>query len=192
MTRRALALSALLIPPLLIGCGPSRSGGGSSTAAMSRAVQERLDVLLEGQGITHESLEQLLRLGQRQGTGEITLFFEAGGARLSAREEARLVRFLDHLQRESHGREIRFVCVGSAAANGPIGWNDKLSQRRAMAARSTIEHVLVNTSHAFIDLYGTGATQSPPGVGWQVDQRYRSVRVIAVYDDEQLPELPPR
>jgi len=192
MTHRSLALSAMLLPALLLGCGPHRGGGGGSSAAMSRAVQERLDVLLEGQGITHENLERLLKLGQSQGTGEITLFFEPGTARLSGNEEVRLVRFLDRLQMESHGRELRFVCVGSAAANGPIGWNDKLSQRRAMAARSTIDHVLVNAPHEFLDLYGTGANQSPPGVGWQIDRRYRSVRVIAVYDEAQLPELPPR
>lgn len=191
MPRRPLALPALLIPALLLGCAHHHSAG-RSVDEVGRAIEQRLDALAEGQVITHEALEGLIALGQRQGTGEITLFFGPGEARLDGSQQARLVRFLDTLQREAHGREIRLVCVGSAGSRGPLDWNRRLSERRALAARSVIDHYLVNAPHSYLDLYGTGSTQSPPDVGLKVSRRYRSVRVIAVYDEGQLPELPGR
>jgi hypothetical protein len=188
----ALCFSALAGLMLLTGCGP-RHGGFRAAAATAAAEQEAaLEALLEGQYLTHEALAELLEISRAQGTGEITLFFDPAEARLGPGDEERerLVRFLDSVQAQARGREVQLVCIGSASAPGPLGWNRNLAERRARGVRSLIDHYLVNTPHTFLGAYGLGTTQSPTGVGWRMHQRYQHVRVIAVYDRSQLPELP--
>jgi hypothetical protein len=43
--------------------------------------------------------------------------------------------------------------------------------------------------HQFYKVYGLGDLYAPKNVTLQVDQRYQNVRIIAVYDANQIPAL---
>src|SRR5499433_123525 len=78
---------------------------------------------------SQQALGILEQLSQQQGTGQITLFFPTGSAALpsSGLQYDRLVNFLDYLSRNSRGRQIIFVMIGSASATGGLSINEKLS-----------------------------------------------------------------
>src|SRR5215510_14076234 len=71
---------------------------------------------------SQQALQLLENLSNQQGTGQITLFFPTGSAvlRKGSEQYERLVRFLDYLARESRGRELLFVLIGSASATGSM------------------------------------------------------------------------
>ena len=52
-----------------------------------------------------------------------------------------------------------------------------------------IDQYLVNVPHQFYKVYGLGDLYAPKNVTLQVDQRYQNVRIIAVYDTNQIPAL---
>jgi outer membrane protein OmpA-like peptidoglycan-associated protein len=136
---------------------------------------------------SQETLARLEQLSNQQGSGEITLFFAEGSARLNQEQEQRLIRFLDYLQRESRGRTIILVAVGSASAIGPASINRKLSVERSQAPLNTINQYLVNTPHRFYKISAVGDMYAPKSASYTVEQRYQSVRIIAAYDQAQLP-----
>jgi outer membrane protein OmpA-like peptidoglycan-associated protein len=136
---------------------------------------------------SQETLAKLEQLSNQQGSGEITLFFAEGSARLNQEQEQRLIRFLDYLQREARGRTIILVAVGSASAIGSPAINRKLSVERANAPLNTINQYLVNTPHRFYKVSAVGDMYAPKNASYTVEQRYQSVRIIAAYDQAQLP-----
>jgi outer membrane protein OmpA-like peptidoglycan-associated protein len=141
---------------------------------------------------SQQALGMLEKLSEQQGTGQITLFFPTGSATLpsSGLQYDRLVNFLDYLSRDSRGRKVLFVMIGSASATGSMSINEKLSRERAEAPQPIIDQYLVNVPHQFFKVYGIGDVYSPKNVTLQEDQRYQNVRIIAVYETDQIPRLP--
>ena len=141
---------------------------------------------------SQQALGILEQMSQQQGTGQITLFFPTGSASLpsSGLQYDRLVNFLDYLSRNSRGRQIIFVMIGSASATGGLGINEKLSRERSQAPEPIIDQYLVNVPHQYFKVYGLGDIYSPKNVTLQEDQRYQNVRIIAVYQTDQIPGLP--
>ena len=140
---------------------------------------------------SQQALQMLEHLSQQQGTGEITLFFPTGSAALppSGLQYQRLINFVDYLARNSRGRKILFVMVGSASATGSMSVNQKLSQERSQAPEPIIDQYLVNEPHQFYKVYGLGDMYAPKNVSLREDQAYQNVRIIAVYDTNQIPAL---
>jgi outer membrane protein OmpA-like peptidoglycan-associated protein len=132
------------------------------------------------------ALAKLEQISAEQGTGQITLFFAEGSATLDQFQYQRLVSFLDYLQRESHGRKVILVSIGSASAVGPVSVNQKLSQERSQAPLPIIGQYLVNTPHQFFKVSAIGDMYAPKGAPMSVEKRYQSVRIIAAYDAAQL------
>lgn len=141
---------------------------------------------------SQQALQLLEQLSNQQGTGQITLFFPTGSAELrqGAEQGERLIRFLDYLSRESRGREILFVVIGSASATGNPQLNERLSRERSAAPEPIIDQYLVNNPHKYYKVYGLGDTYSPKNVPLSEEQRYQNVRIIAVYQTDQVPVLP--
>jgi len=159
---------------------------GSTNRRLDR-IERKVDRVLEGQELSQEKLDQLLALARAQGTGEITLFYPWGRSGLPRSQEARLVRFLDHLAHEAHGRPILLVAVGSASDWRSEERNISLSKRRASSPRVVVGRHLVHVPHKWHEVKGVGSRVTPPDAKGKT---WRHVRIIAVYDTEQLPELP--
>ena len=140
---------------------------------------------------SQQALQMLEHLSRQQGTGDITLFFPTGSAALSqgSLQYQRLINFVDYLSRNSRGRKILLVMIGSASATGNMSINQKLSRERSEAPEPIIDQYLVNDPHQFFKVYGIGDMYSPKNVSLQEDQRYQNVRIIAVYDTNQIPSL---
>jgi outer membrane protein OmpA-like peptidoglycan-associated protein len=140
---------------------------------------------------SQHALQMLEHLSQQQGTGEITLFFATGSAVLpqNGLQYQRLINFVDYLSRMSRGRKIIFVMIGSASATGNMSVNQRLSQERAQAPESAIDQYLVNVPHQFFKVHGIGDIYSPRNVSLPEEQRYQNVRIIAVYETDQIPSL---
>ena len=141
---------------------------------------------------SQQALGMLEKLSEQQGTGQITLFYPTGSSTLpsSGLQYDRLINFLDYLSRDSRGRKVIFVMIGSASATGSLAINEKLSRERAEAPQPIIDQYLVNVPHQFFKVYGIGDVYSPKNVTLQEDQRYQNVRIIAVYETDQIPSLP--
>jgi outer membrane protein OmpA-like peptidoglycan-associated protein len=140
---------------------------------------------------SQQALQMLEHLSQQQGTGDITLFFPTGSAALPASglQYQRLINFVDYLSRNRRGRKILLIMIGSASATGSMSINQKLSQERSQAPEPIIDQYLVNDPHQFFKVYAIGDMYSPKNVSLQEDQRYQNVRIIAVYDTNQIPAL---
>ena len=140
---------------------------------------------------SQQALQMLEHLSQQQGTGDITLFFPTGSAALptSGLQYQRLINFVDYLSRNRRGRKILLIMIGSASATGSMSINQKLSQERSQAPEPIIDQYLVNDPHQFFKVYSIGDMYSPKNVSLQEDQRYQNVRIIAVYDTNQIPAL---
>jgi outer membrane protein OmpA-like peptidoglycan-associated protein len=140
---------------------------------------------------SQQALQMLEHVLQQQGTGEITLFFPTGSAALppGGLQYQRLINFTDYLSRNSRGHKILFVLIGSASATGSMSVNQKLSRERSEAPEPIIDQYLVNVPHQFFKVHGIGDMYAPKNVSLQEDQRYQNVRIIAVYDTNQIPAL---
>jgi hypothetical protein len=140
---------------------------------------------------SQHALQMLEHLSQQQGTGEITLFFATGAATLpqGGLQYQRLINFVDYLSRMSRGRKILFVMIGSASATGNMSVNQRLSQERAQAPEPAIDQYLVNVPHQFFKVHGIGGVYSPKNVSLPQELRYQNVRIIAVYETDQIPAL---
>lgn len=177
-------------------------GGASSEQVSSLAeifvqahnatMRELKEMREENRRTAEQALGMLEDLSKRQGSGEITIFFKTGSAALpkGSLEYKRLVRFLDYLARESHGRKILLVSIGSASAFGNPRVNARLAQRRAKAPIPVIERYLVNTPHEFYQVYSVGDRYSPRDASMQEQKNYQHTRIIAVFETGQLPEMP--
>ncbi len=141
---------------------------------------------------SQQALTMIEQLSNQQGTGQITLFFPTGSAELRQGSEQgeRLIRFLDYISRDSRGREVLFVLIGSASATGSMQTNERLSRERSQAPEPIIDQYLVNVPHKYYKVYGLGDMLSPKGATLTVDQRYQNVRIVAVYQTDQVPVLP--
>jgi hypothetical protein len=82
------------------------------------------------------------------------------------------------------------VLIGSASATGSLETNERLSRERSQAPEPIIDQYLVNVPHQYYKVYGLGDIYSPKGVSLTVDQRDQNVRIIAVYQTDQVPGLP--
>ena len=133
------------------------------------------------------ALTKLEQLSDQQGSGQITLFFAEGSAELNNEQQQRLIRFLDYISRESAGRTVVMVSIGSASAVGPASVNRQLSIQRSQAPLQIINQYLVNTPHEFYKVSSVGDMYAPRDASAQVDQRYQNVRIVAAYDKSQLP-----
>jgi outer membrane protein OmpA-like peptidoglycan-associated protein len=141
---------------------------------------------------SQQALTMIEQLSNEQGTGEITLFFPTGSHEIKQGQEQynRLVTFLDYLSRQSRGRKVLFLLIGSASATGNPQVNERLSRERAAAPEPIIDQYLVNIPHQFFKVYGLGDLYSPKTAPLTQEQRYQNVRIIAVYDTDQVPHLP--
>jgi outer membrane protein OmpA-like peptidoglycan-associated protein len=135
---------------------------------------------------SEQALAKLEQLSEQQGSGQITLFFNEGSAKLDHEQEQRLIRLLDYLSRESRGRTVTLVSIGGASAIGPASINRKLSVERSQAPLSLIEQYLVNTPHEFFKVSAVGDMYAPKNAPIDVEKRYQNVRIIAAYDKAQL------
>lgn len=139
-----------------------------------------------------KSLKTIEQLSRSQGTGEITIFFPLESSKINEKslEHDRLIRFVDFLSRESKGRKILFVSIGSASAIGSKKINLQLAKERSEAPVDIIDKYLVNTPHGFFKVYGTGDLYSPKDVEKRKHVNYQHVRLIAFYETDQIPSLP--
>lgn len=139
-----------------------------------------------------QALQMIEQLSKNQGTGEITIFFPVGSGELKSgsSEFQRLVNFTDYLSRESKGRKVLLISIGSASAFGKEKINEKLGKKRANAPVDAMNKYLVNIPHQFFKVYGTGDMYSPKGVTMKEHQRYQHTRIIAFYETNQIPPIP--
>jgi hypothetical protein len=135
---------------------------------------------------SEEALVNLEQLSEQQGSGQITLFFAEGSAQLGHEQKQRLIRLLDYLSRESRGRRVILVSIGSASAVGPAAINRKLSIERSQTPLPLIDQYLVNTPHEFYKVSAVGDMYAPKKAPMEVERRYQNVRIIAAYDKAQL------
>lgn len=163
-----------------------------SAQRMEESNRKIVDLSQENLEATQKALLTIEQLSKKQGTGEVTLFFPTGSSRIvkDSREYERLVQFLDYLSRESRGRKVLFVSIGSASAFGKKKLNEKLAKRRAEAPREVIDRYLVHIPHEFFKVYGIGDAHSPRNVPMKEHEKYQHVRLIAFYDAGELPGLP--
>jgi hypothetical protein len=154
--------------------------------------QKILSSAQRNQDTAEKSLMRIEKISREQGSGEITLFYPTGSARIaeSSREHGRLVQFVDYLSRESRGRKVLFVNIGSASATGNKKVNMKLAKARSEFPLQVIDKYLVNVPHEFYKVYGVGDLYSPKGISRKEHHRYQNNRLIAVYETDQVPTLP--
>jgi outer membrane protein OmpA-like peptidoglycan-associated protein len=139
-----------------------------------------------------KSLQMIEQLSRRQGTGEITLFFPVGESviKKGSHEYGRAANFADFLSRESRGRKVLLISIGSASAFGDKKVNQKLAKKRSEAPVEILDQYLVNIPHSVYKVYGTGDVYSPKNVTMKEHQKYQHARIIAFYEMDQIPSLP--
>lgn len=154
--------------------------------------QATLDTSEKNLATSKEALELLENLMKQQGTGDMTLFFPTGSSAIKEDSETytRLVRYLDYISVKAQGRKVLFILIGSASSTGTQAINERLSRERAEAPVPIMDHYLVNAPHEYYKVYGLGDFYAPKGVNAAEHERYQSVRVIAVYDTDTVPDLP--
>lgn len=136
--------------------------------------------------VSQEALRRLEQLSDSQGSGQVTLFFGNGSSSLNREQEHRLIRFLDYIARDTRGRKVVLLSVGSASAVGSATVNRKISIERSKSPLSLIDQYLVNTPHQFYKISAVGDMYAPKNASMQIEQRYQNVRIVAAYDEAQL------
>lgn len=166
-------------------------------AALQKKADKNLDLSQRGLDTAEKNLQssqQILALVEKQakyqGTGDIVLFFPSGSSSIGQGSEnhTRLVAFLDYISNMSHGRKILFTLVGSASLSGTAKVNEHISQKRAEAPVAIIDKYLANAPHEFTKVYGVSNTHCSKAA--KDGKNCQSVRVIAVFETDQLPTLP--
>lgn len=206
---RVLSFLVLFAIFLMTGCATtpmSKTDDGSATATAIKFVDSHAEILSELTKINgdtrqlsadnqktletaHRSLEILEKMSGQYEAGEITLFFTINTANLEHADRERLISFADYLSRESQGRKVLFVSIGSASSLGNYKFNLKLAKNRSEVPKNILDKYLINIPHEFYHVYGTGDIYSPKNVQMKEHQRYQHVRVIAVFDQSQLPQV---
>ena len=163
-----------------------------STQRIEESMKKNLEVGQKNLETAQQSLKMIEQVSKSQGCGEITLFFDIGSAVLAkgSPEMARLVGFFDFLARESRGRKVLIVSIGSASAIGNTKMNRKLAQQRSEYPLPLIEKYLVNIPHEIYKVFGTGDLYSPKDIPLKKHQKYQHTRIIAYYETDQFPKLP--
>jgi hypothetical protein len=146
----------------------------------------------KNQDTAEKSLMRIEKLSKEQGSGEITLFYPTGSGKIAegSREYGRLVQFVDYLSRESRGRKVLLVNIGSASTTGHKRTNMKLAKARSEFPLQVIDKYLVNVPHEFYKVYGVGDLYSPKKATKKEHLRYQHNRLIAVYETDQVPAVP--
>lgn len=163
-----------------------------SAQGLEESNQKILSVAEKNLETAKKALQAIEQLSQKQGTGEITLFYHIGESKFGERslEYKRLVDFVDFLARESKGRKVLLISIGSASAVGRKALNMKLAQARAEYPRPIIDKYLINIPHDYYRVYSIGDLYSPKGVSKNERDRYQHTRLIAVFETDQIPALP--
>jgi hypothetical protein len=164
-----------------------------STLRIEESMKKNLEVGQKNLETAQQILKIIEAVSKKQGSGEITLFFEKGSARLAkgSPEMTRLVGFLDFLARESRGRKVLIVSIGSASSIGNAKTNKKLAQQRSKYPLPLIGKYLVNIPHKIYKVFGTGDLYSPRNIPLKKHQKYQHTRIIAAYyETDQFPKLP--
>jgi len=164
----------------------------NSTQRLEETNRQILEAAKKHQETAEKTLQKIEEVSREQGTGQITLFYPEGTSKLkeNSLEYERLIQFVDFLSRESKGRKVLFISIGSASAFGPKKVNLKLAKARADFPKGPIDKYLVNSAHEFYKVYGTGDLYSPKGVSKKEHERYQHTRLIALYDTNLAPSLP--
>ena len=154
--------------------------------------QATLDASEKNLATSKQALDLLENLMKQQGTGDMTLFFPTGSSTIKEDSESytRLVRYLDYISVKAQGRKVLFILIGGASSTGTQAINEKLSRERSEAPVPVIDKYLVNAPHEYYKVYSLGDFYAPKGVDDKEHERYQNVRVIAVYDTDQVPDLP--
>ncbi len=205
-----MVLVALLVL-LLTGCAGHKKvneneitldNGAKIDVTSKDQVRQLAEIFLEAQSqnpetpnkTAQQSLAMLENLARGQGSGELTIFFDSGSSRLvrGSLEYERLVRFLDYLSLNAHGRNVLFVSIGSASAFGNKKINHLLAENRARAPISVIEKLLVNIPHEFYKIYAVSDLSSQDDIPIAKQREYQHTRIIAVFEPDQLQQFPAR
>jgi hypothetical protein len=163
-----------------------------ATVKIAEATTRLEDTGAKTYDTTKMILEAFEKVSKKQGTGELTIFFPVASSRIErgSLQYTRVVNFVDFLARESRGRKIMLVSVGSASAFGPVAVNERLAKERSQAPLDIVDQYLVNLPHEYVKIYGTGDVYSPRDVTMKEHQRYQASRLIAFYERGQEPQLP--
>jgi len=157
------------------------------------AAQKLAEIYNKNMETSRMAFQMLKEIAERQGTGEITIFFPVDSSKIKegSREYERLVRFADYLARESNDRKVFIISIGSASAFGDAKRNERLAKERSQAPISIIDHYLVKIPHEFYKVYGTGDMYSPKDVSMKIHERYQHVHLTAFYEEmEEEKESP--
>ncbi len=158
--------------------------------AHNETIKQLKEIKEEQKQTAIQALKIIEEISKKQGTGEITLFFSTGSYRFNSLEQSRLVRFLDFLSRESHGRKILLISVGSASAFGNNQHNQRLADRRAKAPVDIVEKYLINIPYEFYKVYSVGDKYNSTNQSIKKQKNYQNTRLIAIFDANQSPVLP--
>ncbi len=167
-------------------------GGLADIKSANQGMQSDLGVIKTSSQKSLEtaqsSLKTIEEMASQQGTGELSVFFPNGSANLArgSIEHDRLVRFADFLARESRGRKVILLSIGSASAYGNQKVNLDLAKKRSEVPLDNMDKYLVNVPHEFHKVFGNGDLNSPKDVKMKEHQRYQHTRVIAVFDKERV------
>ncbi len=163
-----------------------------SAQRLEESNQKILASAQKNQDTAEKNLMRIEKLSKEQGSGEITLFYPTGSGKIAAGspEHGRLVQFVDYLSRESRGRKVLFVNIGSASATGSNRVNMKLAKARSEFPLQVIDKYLVNVPHEYYKVYGVGDQYSPKKATKKEHLRYQHNRLIAVYETDQVPAVP--
>jgi hypothetical protein len=164
----------------------------TSTQRLEETNRLILEAAQKHQETAQKTLQKIEEVSREQGSGQITLFYPVGVKTLkeNSLEYERLIRFIDFLSRESKGRKVLFISIGSSSAFGSPKINLKLAKARADFPKGIIDKYLVNSAHEFYKVYGTGDLYSPKRVSKKEHERYQHTRLIALYEIDKAPSLP--
>lgn len=167
-------------------------GGLADIKTANQSMQSDLGVIKTNSQKSLETAQKSLKvieeMANLQGTGELSVFFPNGSAQLArgGMEHDRLVHFADFLARESRGRKVILLSIGSASAYGNQKVNLNLAKKRSEVPLDIMDKYLVNVPHEFHKVFGNGDLNSPKDVKMKEHQRYQHTRIIAVFDKESV------
>jgi hypothetical protein len=169
-----------------------KEGQDATKKSLEESNQKILGLAEKNMEAAQKALQSLEQLSQKQGTGEVTIFYNIGESKLSEKslEYKRLVDFVDFLARESKGRKVLLISIGSASAVGRKSTNMRLAQARAEYPKPIIDKYLINIPHENFKVYALGDLYSPKNVSKHERDRYQHTRLLAVFDTDQIPALP--
>ena len=164
----------------------------NSTQRLEETNRLILEAAQKHQEAAQKTLQKIEEISREQGSGQITLFYPVGTGKLkeNSLEYERFIRFIDFISRESKGRKVLFISIGSASAFGSQKVNLKLAKTRSDFPKGIIDKYLVNSAHEYYKVYGTGDLYSPKGVSKKEHERYQHTRLIALYETDKVPSLP--